>query len=205
MSVRRLDKNQPESFQFTPETEAWTAELLKKYPDDKKASGVIPLLWRVQEDCGGWLPEPALRAIAKRLDMAQIRVLEVATFYTMFNLSPVGKYYIQLCGTTPCMLRGAEDLAAVCREVIGPQNTVTEDGLFSWLEVECLGACANAPMVQINKYYYEDLTVESFRQLLQDLKDGKDITPGPQNGRQASCPQGGPTTLQAYSKSGGAG
>ncbi len=203
MSVRRLDENQPESFAFTPETEAWTVELLKKYPDDKKASGVIPLLWRVQEDCGGWLPEPAIRAVAERLGMAQIRVLEVATFYTMFNLSPVGKYYVQLCGTTPCMLRGAEDLAKVCKEMIGPQNKVSEDGLFSWLEVECLGACCNAPMVQINKDYYEDLSVESFRQLLRDLKDGKDVKPGPQNGRQASCPEGGPTVLKDFATPGG--
>lgn len=203
MSVRRLDKKQPESFEFTAETAAWTQALLAKYPDDKKASGVIPLLWRVQEDCGGWLPEPAIRAVAERLEMAQIRVLEVATFYTMFNLSPVGKYYVQLCGTTPCMLRGAEDLAKVCKEMIGPQNTVTEDGVFSWLEVECLGACTNAPMVQINMDYYEDLTVDSFRQLLQDLKDGKDVTPGPQNSRHASEPEGGATTLKAYSTSDG--
>ncbi len=198
MAVRRLDREQPESFSFTPETEVWTEALLAKYPKGKEASGVIPLLWRVQEDCGGWLPEPAIRAVAERLGMAQIRVLEVATFYTMFNLSPVGKYFVQLCGTTPCMLRGAEDLAAVCREVIGPQNKVSEDGLFSWIEVECLGACTNAPMVQINKDYFEDLTADSFRQLLQDLKDGKQVTPGPQNGRHASEPAGGVTTLKDF-------
>ncbi|RME97394.1 MAG: NADH-quinone oxidoreductase subunit NuoE, partial [Alphaproteobacteria bacterium] len=172
MSVRRLDPVQPKSFKFTPENLRWAKEQIKKYPKGKQASAIIPLLWRAQEQHDGWLPEPAIRYVADMLGMAHIRALEVATFYTMFNLSPVGKYYVQLCGTTPCMLRGAEGLKDVCRRVIGPQGKVSEDGMFSWLEVECLGACVNAPMVQINKDYYEDLTPESFEQLLADLRAG---------------------------------
>ena len=121
---------------------------------------MIPILWRAQEQCGGWLPQKAIEAVAELLGMAKIRVLEVATFYTMFNLSPVGKFYVQLCGTTPCMLRGSEDLKKVCRRMIGEQDHVSNDGLFSWTEVECLGACVNAPMVQINYDYYEDLSAE---------------------------------------------
>lgn len=195
MSVRRLDPVQPEGFSFTPENLKWAKEQIKKYPEGRQASAVLPLLWRAQEQHGGWLPEPALRAVADMLDMAYIRVYEVVTFYTMFNLSPVGKHYVQLCGTTPCWLRGADGLKDVCRRVIGEQNTVTEDGMLSWLEVECLGACTNAPMVQINKDYYEDLTPEILEKILNDLREGKEVQPGPQNGRQFSAPEGGPTTL----------
>ncbi len=195
MSVRRLDSVQPKKFEFSPANLKWAKNQIKKFPKGRQASAVIPLLWRAQEQHDGWLPEPALRAVANMLDMAYIRVYEIATFYTMFNLSPVGKYFVQLCGTTPCWLRGANELKDVCRRVIGEQQQVTDDGVFSWLEVECLGACTNAPMVQINKDYYEDLTPESFEQLLTDLREGKAVTPGPQNGRQFSCPEGGPTTL----------
>ena len=195
MSVRRVASKQPDSFAFTAENLDWAKAQIGKYPDGKQASAVIPLLWRAQEQHDGWLPEPAIRYVAELLGMADIRVLEVATFYTMFNLQPVGKYFVQLCGTTPCMLRGAESLKDVCRRVIGPQGKVTSDGMLSWLEVECLGACCNAPMVQINNDYFEDLTPESFEQILQDLRDGRDVTPGSQNGRQGSCPEGGPTSL----------
>jgi NADH-quinone oxidoreductase subunit E len=127
--------------------------------------------------------------------MAPMRVLEVATFYTMFNLQPVGEFFVQLCGTTPCALRGAEALKKVCEDVIGPQSTVTADGKLSWLEVECLGACCNAPMAQINVDYYEDLTPANFRQLLDDLRNGRPTKPGPQNGRVGSEPEGGAQTL----------
>lgn len=195
MSVRRLDPNQPESFEFTPENLAWAEAQMRKYPEGKQRSAVIPLLWRAQEQSDGWLPEPAIRYIAGMLDLPYIRVYEVATFYTMFNLSPVGKYHVQLCGTTPCMLCGSEELKAVCQDKIGPQGTVSADGLFSWVEVECLGACVNAPMVQINADYYEDLTAESFIQLLEALKAGKPVKPGPQVERQLSAPISGPTTL----------
>jgi NADH-quinone oxidoreductase subunit E len=195
MSVRRLAAEQPEAFAFTLENLDWAKDQLKKYPQGREASAVLPLMWRAQEQCGGWLPEPALRYIADLLDMAYIRVYEIATFYTMFNLAPVGRYYVQLCGTTPCWLRGADALKDTCRKLIGEPGHVTKDGLFSWIEVECLGACVNAPMVQINKDYYEDLTPESFEQILVALRDGRKVKPGPQDGRHSSEPFGGPTTL----------
>lgn len=195
MSVRRLAVEQPEAFAFTPENLAWAKGQLKKYPEGRQASAVLPLLWRAQEQCGGWLPEPALRAVADMLGMAYIRVYEIATFYSMFNLAPVGRFYVQLCGTTPCWLRGADALKESCRRLIGEPGHVTKDGLFSWIEVECLGACVNAPMVQINQDYYEDLTPESFERILADLRDGRQVTPGPQNGRHSSEPLGGPKTL----------
>jgi NADH-quinone oxidoreductase subunit E len=168
---------------------------MQKYPPGRQASAVIPLLWRAQEQGGGWVSEPAIRYVAELLGMAQIRVLEVATFYTMFNLEPVGKFLVQLCGTTPCMLRGAEDLKKVCKRRIGDEHHVTGDGLFSWMEVECLGACVNAPMVQVNADYYEDLTADSFERLLDAFAAGKTPKPGPQIDRQLSAPIGGPTTL----------
>ena len=168
---------------------------IAKYPEGRQASAVIPILWRAQEQSGGWVPEAAIRAVADLLDMAHIRVLEIATFYTMFNLAPVGRWHVQLCGTTPCVLRGAEDLKAVCRERIGEQLEVTADGKFSWVEVECLGACVNAPMMQINYDYYEDLTGESFSHILDELAAGRVPPPGPQVDRQLSAPVGGPITL----------
>jgi NADH-quinone oxidoreductase subunit E len=195
MSVRRLDPEQPASFAFTNENLAWAKAQIAKFPDGKQWSAVIPLLWRAQEQHDGWLPEPALRAVGEILDMPYIRVYEIATFYTMFNLSPVGKYFVQLCGTTPCMLRGAEELKEVCRKVIGPERKVSADGMFSWLEVECLGACVNAPMVQINKDYYEDLTPDSLTAVLKKLADGVAVKPGPQSNRQFSAPSGGAKTL----------
>ncbi|WP_137391343.1 NADH-quinone oxidoreductase subunit NuoE [Rhodoligotrophos defluvii] len=196
MSVRRLDPIQPEAFVFTPENLEWAKQIIAKYPEGRQASAVISLLWRAQEQSGGWLPEPAIRYVADLLSMAYIRVLEVATFYTMFNLSPVGRYYVQLCGTTPCWLSGADALKAVCRKQIGEPGHVTPDGLFSWQEVECLGACTNAPMVQINADYYEDLDADSLTKILDELKAGRVPKPGPQNGRINSAPLGGPKTLQ---------
>ena len=195
MSVRRLAEKQPPSFSFTPANLEWAKAQIAKYPEGRQQSAVIPVLWRAQEQSGGWLPKKAIEAVAELLGMARIRVLEVATFYTMFNLSPVGKFYVQLCGTTPCMLRGSEDLKKICKRMIGEQDHVTEDGLFSWTEVECLGACVNAPMVQINYDYYEDLTPDILTQLLNDLSAGRKPKPGPQIDRQMSAPVGGPTTL----------
>ncbi|MCO5093193.1 NADH-quinone oxidoreductase subunit NuoE [Bosea sp. (in: a-proteobacteria)] len=196
MSVRRLapDSIQPASFAFSPANENWIDQQIAKYPAGRQASAVIPLLWRAQEQ-EGWVSRAVIETVAKRLGMAPMRVLEVATFYTMFNLQPVGEYFVQLCGTTPCALRGAEALKKVCAEVIGPQSTVTADGKLSWLEVECLGACCNAPMAQINVDYYEDLTPANFRQLLDDLRHGRPVKPGPQNDRTGSAPEGGPDTL----------
>ena len=195
MSVRRLATQQPEGFTFTPENLDWAKAQIKKYPEGRQASAVLPILWRAQEQMGGWLPEPALRYVADMLGLAYIRVYEIATFYTMFNLAPVGRYYVQVCGTTPCWLRGADAIKATCRKLIGEPGHVTQDGVFSWTEVECLGACANAPMAQINKDYYEDLTPESLERILGNLRSGRHVTPGPQDGRQASAPMGGPITL----------
>lgn len=195
MSVRRLDPNQPESFAFTAENVEWAKKQIAKYPEGKQASAIIPLLWRAQEQHDGWLPEPAIRHVAQMLGMDYIRALEVATFYTMFNLSPVGEHLVQLCGTTPCWLRGADELKDVCRKHIGPEGTVSADGKFSWMEVECLGACVNAPMVQINADFFEDLDASSFERVLNDLREGRDVKPGPQNERHASEPAGGLTSL----------
>ena len=196
MSVRRLHDKQPDSFAFTPKNMDWAATQIAKYPEGRQASAVLPLLWQAQKQEGGWLSEPAIRCVADMLDMPYMRALEVATFYSMFNLSPVGKYFVQLCGTTPCWLRGADDLKAVCRRQIGEPGDISEDGKLSWIEVECLGACVNAPMVQINDDFYEDLTADTFERLLEDLRHGRNVMTGPQNGRQASAPEGGPTVLK---------
>jgi NADH-quinone oxidoreductase subunit E len=195
MSVRRLAEEQPPSFAFTPENLEWAKARMAKYPPGRQQSAVIPILWRAQEQCGGWLPQKAIEATAELLGMANIRVLEVATFYTMFNLSPVGRFYVQFCGTTPCMLRGADALKKVLVRMIGHENEVTADGTFSWTEVECLGACVNAPMVQINADYYEDLSPETLTRILNDLAAGRTPKPGPQVDRQNSAPVGGPNTL----------
>lgn len=196
MALRRFDLEAGgDTFAFKPETEEKIAFWRNKYPADRQRSAVIPLLWLAQKDNGGWLSEPAMREVADRLEMPYIRVYEVATFYTMFRLQPVGKYHIQLCGTTPCMLRGAEDLKEVCHSEIGKAMYVTDDGKLSWEEVECLGACANAPMVQINDDYYEDLTADSFRQILNKLKNGAEAHPGPQVDRVNSAPEGGTSIL----------
>ena len=179
MSVRRLapPEIQPKDFSFSKDNLAWAKEQMTKYPEGRQQSAIIPLLWRAQEQAGGWLPEAAIRHVADFLGMAHIRALEVATFYTMFNLQPVGKFHVQLCGTTPCRLRGADDLEKVCRKRIGDQGEVTKDGKFSWVEVECLGACVNAPMAQINYDYFEDLTADSFGKILDDLAAGKKESP----------------------------
>ena len=196
MALRRFDiEAGGDSFAFKPETEPVIAFWLAKYPDDKKRSGVIPLLWLAQKDNAGWLSEPAMREVADRLEMPYIRVYEVATFYTMFRLQPVGKHHIQLCGTTPCMLRGANELKKICEAKIGPKMHVTDDGRLSWEEVECLGACVNAPMVQINDYYYEDLTPVILEEILGKLENGVEVKPGPFVDRQNSAPVGGAKSL----------
>jgi NADH-quinone oxidoreductase subunit E len=203
MAVRRLapPELQPKEFAFTADNLAWAKQRIAKYPAGRQQSAVIPLLWRAQEQSGGWLPQKAIENVAEILGMARIRVLEVATFYTMFNLEPVGKFHVQLCTTTPCMLRGSDALQKVCHHRIGEQNHVTADGKFSWLEVECLGACVNAPMAQINYDYYEDLTPESFEKILDELAAGRTPKPGPQIDRQLSAPIGGPLTLKSFTKS----
>jgi NADH-quinone oxidoreductase subunit E len=201
MSVRRLAPKdlQPGSFAFTAENLAWAKAQIAKYPEGRQASAVIPILWRAQEQAGGWVSEAAIRAVAEMLGMAYIRVLEVATFYTQFQLQPVGKKaHVQVCGTTPCVLRGSGELFEVCKHRIHHDPFhVSPDGDFSWEEVECLGACVNAPMVLIGNDTYEDLTKESFNKVLDGFASGKPVKPGPQNGRQFSAPIGGVTTLKS--------
>ena len=200
MAVRRLapPEQQPKEFAFTAENAAWAKKQIARYPDGRQQSAIIPLLWRAQEQHDGWLPEAAIRHVSEMLGMAHIRALEVATFYTMFLLSPVGKKaHVQVCGTTPCMLRGAQALFDVCHKRIHHDPLhVSADGDFSWEEVECLGACVNAPMVLIWNDTYEDLTAESFEKVLDGFKNGKPVKPGPQIDRQLSAPVGGPTTLK---------
>ena len=195
MSVRRLAKDQPASFAFSKDTMKKVDWWIAKYPADRARSAVIPMLWLVQKQ-EGWVSEPAIRAIADKLDMAYIRVLEVATFYTMFMLEPVGSAaLIQVCGTTPCMLRGAGDLMKVCKSRIGPKQTLSADGKFYWEEVECLGACVNAPMAMVNDYYFEDLTASDMNQIIDDFAAGKKPKPGPRVDRVNSAPEGGALTL----------
>jgi NADH-quinone oxidoreductase subunit E len=197
MAVRRLHPEQPAHFAFSAENLAWAKDVMAKYPPGKQASAIIPLLWRAQEQVGGWLPEPAIRYVTEMLGMAHIRGLEIATFYTMFQLSPVGTIaHIQVCGTTPCMLRGSGGLVEVCkRRIAEHQHELNPDGTLSWEEVECLGVCANAPMVQIDKDTFEDLTPEFLEKVIDGYVTGKPPKPGSQIGRTASCPDGGPTTL----------
>lgn len=197
--LRRLTPDQPESFAFTKANKAWAEGQIAKYPEGRQASAIIPLLWRAQEQ-EGWLSRPAIEHVADMLGLAYIRALEVASFYFMFQLQPVGSVaHIQVCGTTSCMICGAEDLIGVCREKIAPNaHEVSADGKFIWEEVECLGACANAPMAQIGKDYYEDLTAERMAGIIDELAAGKVPVPGPQNGRFASEPKSGLTSLTEF-------
>jgi NADH-quinone oxidoreductase subunit E len=196
VSVRRLDPVQPASFAFSPENQSWAKKMVAKFPSGKQASAVIQLLWRAQEQ-DGWVTKPAIEYVAKMLEMSFIRVYEVATFYTMFHLSPVGRRaHIQVCGTTPCQLRGAEDLIRVCqRRIHNDPHHLSEDGSMSWEEVECLGSCVNAPMIQMFTDTYEDLTPETLDKLIDDFQAGRHPKPGPQNGRQYSMAITGPTSL----------
>jgi NADH-quinone oxidoreductase subunit E len=195
VSLRRLHHEQPQSFAFTAENEAWCAEQIKKYPPGRQASAVIPILWRGQEQ-DGWVTKPMIESVAKMLGMPYMRVLEVATFYTMFNLHPVGDHLVQVCTTTPCWLRGSADLVNACKKHIHPQpHTLSADGKLSWMEVECLGACVNAPMLQVGKDFYEDLDGPMTEKLIEALRSGKKPKTGSQIGRHTSEPIGGATTL----------
>ena len=201
--LRRIHKDQPDHFAFTDANLAWAEAQIKKYPEGRQASAIIPLLWRAQEQ-EGWLTRPAMEAVAAMLDMAYIRVLEVATFYFMFQLQPVGSVaHIQVCGTTSCMICGAEDLIGVCKDKIAKNaHDLSDDGKFSWEEVECLGACANAPMAQIGKDYYEDLTADRLGEIIDEMAAGNVPVPGPQNGRYAAEPSGGLTSLTEFTGGG---
>lgn len=199
--LRRLSPNQPESFAFTPANLDWAKAQMTKFPEGRQASAIIPILWRAQEQ-EGWLTRPAIEYCADLVGLAHIRALEVATFYFQFQLQPVGKIaHIQVCGTTTCMICGAEDLIRICREKIAPQPfALSADGNFSWEEVECQGACANAPMAMIGKDYYEDLTAERLAALIDEMAAGKVPQPGSQIGRFSSEPLGGRTALTATEK-----
>lgn len=195
MSARRLADQQPSGFAFTPENNAWIETEIAKYPAGRQASAVIALLWRGQEQ-EGWVTKPMIEEVARRLDMPFIRVLEVATFYTMFNLAPVGRQLVQVCTTTPCWLAGSDEVVAACKKHIARrQQTISADGALSWMEVECLGACVNAPVMQIGKDYYEDLDGEKTEAILVALRRGEQPRPGSQIGRRSSEPAGGLTTL----------
>lgn len=189
-------------FAWTSENAEKAKEIIARYPPGRQQSAVMPLLDLAQRQVGaetqtqGWLPVPVMEYIGRQLGMAYIRVLEVATFYTMYNLAPVGRYHVQVCGTTPCMLRGSDDVMAACKNKGMVKGRTTPDGLFTLTEVECLGACANAPMVQINDDNFEDLTYESMTAVLDALAKGESPKPGPQIERQTSCPEGGPTSLK---------
>ena len=187
MTAGRLADNQDVNFKFDNQDLKFLNSLLENYPKDKKQSAVVPSLFYAQRKAGGWLPEKAILAVSDFLDMPKIRVLEIATFYSMFNLQPTGDHFVQVCGTTPCWLRGAENIKKACKDYIGQEREVSKDGL-SWIEVECLGACVNAPMIQINDDYYEDLDYESTVKILKDIKNKKKIIKGSQIGRKSSEP-----------------
>jgi len=197
--LRRLAAEQPDAFAFTPANQKWAEAQITKFPEGRQASAIIPLFWRAQEQ-EGWLSRPAIEHISDMLGLAHIRGLEVATFYFMFQLHPVGSVAnIQICGTTSCMICGAEDLVAVCQDKIAAKpHTLSADGKFSWEEVECMGACANAPMAQIGKDYYEDLTAARLGEIIDELAAGKVPVPGPQNGRYAAEPLSGLTSLKDH-------
>ena len=196
------DRARWEGFQWTEENGNRAREIISRYPPGRQMSASIPLLDLAQRQVGaetstqGWIPIPVMEFVARELEMPYVQLLEVATFYTMFNLEPVGRFHVQVCGTTPCMLRGSDDVFGACYKRGLRKGRTTEDGLFTLTEVECLGACANAPMVQINDDNYEDLTEESMGAILDALALGKMPKPGPQVDRQTSCPVGGPTTLK---------
>jgi NADH-quinone oxidoreductase E subunit len=187
---------QPETFEFTAENLGTAQNHISKYPEGRQASAVMPLLDLAQRQTGGWLPQAGIRYVAEMLDMPVIRVLEVASFYTMYNLQPVGEHFVQVCTTTPCWLRGSDDVVSACKSKLGiDMGETTEDGKFTVMEVECLGACANAPMMQIGDDYYEDLDADSTSKVLEALKNGETPTPGPQSDRNKSEPAGGLTSL----------
>jgi NADH-quinone oxidoreductase E subunit len=196
MSSNDSQSVQPANFAFSAENRAEADRIIAKYPQGRQASAVLPLLYLAQRQ-EGWVPRVAMDVIAGILDMAPIRVYEVATFYTMFNLQPVGKYHIQVCRTTPCWLRGADQMSDTCKKKLGiGLKETTKDGKFSLIEVECLGGCVNAPVVQINDDFYEDLDPKKLEWLLDELAAGRKPPYGSQTGRQGSAPDGGPTTLK---------
>jgi NADH-quinone oxidoreductase E subunit len=196
MSIKKISKDQPNTFKFSDDNLAKAKIEINKYPKQKKGSAVMSLLYLAQDQNDNWIPLEAMKYIAKLLDMPYIKVYEVATFYSMYNLSPVGKYFIQVCTTTPCMIRGAKKITEACKKYVSPnQNKLSENKLCSWVEVECLGACVNAPMMQVNKDYFEDLDQKSASKIFQQLLEDKFPKPGSVKNRTSNAPEKGKTTL----------
>tara|TARA_Y100000590_G_scaffold387729_1_gene461546 strand:- start:1099 stop:1707 length:609 start_codon:yes stop_codon:yes gene_type:complete len=196
MSIKKISKVQPELFEFTSENLEKARNEIKKYPKKRKASAVLALLYLVQNQNDNWIPLKAIRYVAAMLEMPYIKVYEVATFYSMFNLSPVGKYFVQVCTTTPCMIQGAKKIADICKKYISEdQNKLSENKLCSWTEVECLGACVNAPMMQINQDYFEDLSETKTEEIIQKLLKDEFPEPGSAKNRKNNAPESGKTTL----------
>jgi NADH-quinone oxidoreductase E subunit len=190
MSLKKIHDKQPENFSFSNENAEVALSILKKYPVKNKKSAVMPLLYLAQKQNQNWIPLAAMKYIAKYLSISYINVYEVATFYTMYNLSPVGKYFVQVCTTSPCLLRGSDKLIKACKEKISPnENEISKNGKCSWVEVECLGACVSAPMMQVNEDYYEDLNEDKTRQILVSLIEDKPLKPGSYRGRKNTSPE----------------
>ena len=190
MSLKKVHDDQPNEFKFSDENLKRVGDIVKKYPEKNKKSAVMPLLYLAQKQNKNWIPLAAIKYIAKYLSMPYISVYEVATFYTMYNLAPVGKYFIQVCTTTPCLLRGANKIVKICKEKISPnESEISKDGNCSWMEVECLGACVSAPMMQINDDYYEDLDVKTTSEILDSLIQNKPLKPGSYRGRKNTSPE----------------
>ena len=190
MSLKKIHDQQPESFEFTKSNKDTAEKILKKYPENRKKSAVMPFLYLAQRQNDNWIPVTAMKYIAKYLEMPYIKVYEVATFYTMYNLAPVGKYFVQVCTTSPCLIRGADKVVKICKEKISKEeNTLSENNLCSWLEVECLGACVNAPMMQINNEYYEDLDEKNTIQIIDSLLADKPIKSKSFRNRTNSAPE----------------
>ena len=196
MSIKKISKEQPEFFKFSEENLNKAKKIISKYPTEKQASAVMPLLYLVQDQNENWIPLVAMKYIAKFLNIPYIRVYEVATFYSMFNLSPVGKYFVQVCTTTPCMIRGAYKIVDVCKEKICEnQKELSKDNIASWTEVECLGACVNAPIMQINDDYFEDLDKEKTEEIIEMILNDKQPKPGSYRNRKSAEPENKRTTL----------
>ena len=196
MSIKKVIANQPENFEFTKENLQKAEIEIKKYPKDRKASAVLPLLYLVQNQHNNWIPLAGIKYVAKLLNMPYIKVYEVATFYSMFNLAPVGKYFIQVCTTTPCMINGAKNITDICKKHISQnQNELSENKLCSWTEVECLGACVSAPMMQVNQDYFEDLDTKRAEEIIQLLLKDEFTKPGSAKKRESNAPITGKTTL----------
>ena len=196
MTLRKISKDQPENFEFNQENLDQAQRILSKYPKNKKQSAVMSLLYLAQKQNSNWIPLSAMKYIGKFLDMPYIKVYEVATFYTMYNLTPVGKNFVQVCTTTPCMIRGASKIVEACKEKISKnENELSKDNICSWVEVECLGACVNAPMIQINDDYYEDLDKSKSQKIIDEILNKKEPKPGSYRGRKNSEPENNRKTL----------